>query len=102
MPTETWRGYECVKALVDSDARECVCGPPHFSSTQLKVDPNRDSAGAAYVGADGGRVPNQGEKSASGLSDNVGGLVVNFQVTAVDRLLISVSKLTGRHPRRRR
>lgn len=24
---EVWRGYECVEALIDSGASECVCGP---------------------------------------------------------------------------
>ena len=84
-------GYKCVEALIDSGAGECVCGPQHSRSTELKMHPNRVSAGAEHVCADGGRIPNQGEKSVNGLSDK---LAVKFQVTAVDRPLLSVSKLT--------
>ena len=48
-----------------------------------------------YVTADGGRIPNLGEKLVCGLSDEGSKLSINFQVTAVDKPLIAVSKLTG-------
>ena len=48
-----------------------------------------------YVTADGGRIPNMGEKAVSGLTGDGTKLAINFQVTAVDRPLIAVSKLTA-------
>ena len=92
---ETWQGYECVEALMDSGAGECVCGPQHFEAMAVRVDPNRAGAGVEYVCADGGRICNMGEKSVSGLSDEGVKLAINFQVTTVDRPLIAVSKLTA-------
>jgi hypothetical protein len=92
---ETWEGYEMVEALMDSGAGECVCGPQHFSGIDMKVDPGRAGAGTEYICADGGRIPNMGEKSIPGLSDEGSRLAINFQVTTVDRPLIAVSKLTA-------
>ena len=48
-----------------------------------------------YVTADGGRIPNMGEKAVSGLTGDGTKLAINFQVTAVDRPLTAVSKLTA-------
>ena len=48
-----------------------------------------------YVCADGGRIPNLGEKSVGGLSDEGQKLAITFQVANVDRPLIAVSKLTA-------
>ncbi len=48
-----------------------------------------------YFVADGGRVPNMGEKAVSCLTGDGGKLAINFQVTAVDRPLIAVSKLAA-------
>ena len=28
---ETWENYECVEAVLESGAAECVCGPQHFA-----------------------------------------------------------------------
>ena len=86
---------ECVEALIDSGAGECVCGPQHFGAAALKVDPGRSGAGAEYITADGGRIRNMGEKAVNGVSDEGGKLSINFQVTSVDRPLIAVSKLTA-------
>ncbi len=92
---EVWNGYELVEALIDSGAGECVCGPQHFGGFDMKVDPGRAGANAEYVCADGGRIPNLGEKAISGLSEEGLKLAINFQVTAVDRPLVAVSKLTA-------
>jgi hypothetical protein len=92
---ETWEGYECVEAVVDSGAGECVCGPQHFGGVRTRADANRASAGIEYVCADGGRIPNLGEKAINGLSTEGQKLSINFQVTSVDRPLIAVSKLTA-------
>jgi hypothetical protein len=93
--SETWDGYECVDALMDSGAGECVCGPQHFGGVRTRADANRASAGVEYVCADGGRIPNLGEKAINGLSEEGQKLAINFQVTSVDRPLIAVSKLTA-------
>ena len=92
---ETWENYECVEALMDSGAGECVCGPQHFGSVRTRADASRDSAGVEYVCADGGRIPKLGEKSINGLSEEGQKLAINFQVTSVDRPLIAVSRLTA-------
>jgi hypothetical protein len=94
-PPETWENYEAVEAVLDSGAGECVCGPQHFGGIDMTVDPNRAGAGTEYVCADGGRIPNMGEKSVPGLSDAGTRLAIKFQVTTVDRPLIAVSKLTA-------
>ena len=84
-----------LKALVDSGAGECVCGPAHFGAFQALTDPSRPNAGVENVCADGGRIHNVGEKSVKSLSDDGVKLNVTFQVAAVDRPLISVAKLTA-------
>ncbi len=48
-----------------------------------------------YVTADGGRVPDMGEKMVNGLTGEGAKLAVNFQVTAVDRPPTAASKLTA-------
>ena len=94
-PPEKCEDYECVEALLDSGAGECVCGPQHFVAVALVVDPARPTANVEYVTADGGRLPNLGEKKVAGIS--TGGLDMNikFQVTHVDKPLIAVSRLTA-------
>ena len=62
---ETWGGYAKVKAMVDSEAAECVCGVSHFKSVVLESGDDRAHAGVKYVCADGGRIPNIGERSRS-------------------------------------
>jgi hypothetical protein len=47
-----------------------------------------------YVCADGGRIPNLGEKRVNGLSDDGQKLAINFQVTSVNQVLVAVPKLT--------
>ena len=92
---ETWEGYECIEALMDSGAGECVCGPQHFQGIETQTDPERAGAGTEYICADGGRIPNMGEKLVCGLSEEGSKLSINFQVTTVDKPLIAVSKLTA-------
>jgi hypothetical protein len=92
---ETWEDYYSVEAIVDSGAAECVCGPNHFSSVTTCIDANRKSAGVEYVCADGGRVPNLGEKDVSGLTFDGKNFACNFQVTNVSRPLLAVAKLTA-------
>jgi hypothetical protein len=94
-PPEQWEDYECVEALLDSGAGECVCGPQHFESTEWVEDPKRPGASTEYVTADGGRLPNLGEKLVKGLSEEGSKLAIRFQVTNVDRPLIAVSRLTA-------
>jgi hypothetical protein len=92
---EVWQGHECVEALLDSGAGECVCGPQHFPGVDTRADANRAGAGVEYICADGGRIPNLGEKAVGGLSDEGQKLAIVFQVANVDRPLIAVSKLTA-------
>ena len=65
---ETWEGSECIEALMDSGAGECVCGPQHFEGIAMCEDPKRPGASMEYVTADGGRLPNLGEKHVAGIS----------------------------------
>ena len=94
-PVEKWDGYECIEVLVDSGAGECVCGPQHFESFAMSSDPTRANAHAEYVTADGGRIPNLGEKHVVGMSDFGANMAINFQVSSVDKPLIAVSMLTA-------
>jgi hypothetical protein len=90
---ETWNGFTKVSATVDSGAAECVCGVNHFQSVNMVTGEDRAHAGVEYVCADGGRIPNLGEKHVKGLTTDGLKLNVNFQVTPVDRPLISVGRL---------
>ena len=94
-PAETWSGHECIEALVDSGAGECVCGPQHFEAVSVRADPHRPGAGVEYVCADGATIPNLGEKLVPGITDDGEKFKVNFQVCDVDRPLIAVSKLAA-------
>ena len=80
---------------MDSGAGECVCGPQHFQGIETQTDPERAGAGTEYICADGGRIPNMGEKLVCGVSEEGSKLSINFQVTTVDKPLIAVSKLTA-------
>ncbi len=88
-------GYECVGAVLDSSAGEFVSGPQHFASTSTNSSAGRAGAGVEYVCADGGHIPNLGEKLVGGVSDERHMLSINFQVACVDKPLIAVSKLTA-------
>lgn len=94
-PAEEWEDYECVEALLDSGAGECVCGPDHFEGTPMCTDPKRPGASTEYVTADGGRISNLGEKHVKGISEEGSRLGIKFQVANVDRPLIAVSRLTA-------
>ena len=74
-----------------------MCGSEHFAAVACVKNPG--TKGADYVCADGGRIPNFGEKRVRSLIREGAGLDVVFQVTLVDRPLILVSKLTraGHH-----
>jgi hypothetical protein len=91
---EVWEDYVSEEAVVDSGAAECVCGPQHFVSVPTIADATRASAGVEYVCADGGRIPNLGEKMINGLSDDGQKLAIKFQVTSVNQVLVAVAKLT--------
>lgn len=93
--TAEWNGHECVEVLLDSGAGECVCGPDHFEAVNTMTSPDRTGAGVEYICADGGRIPNLGEKRVQAVTDEGSRLAVNFQVAPVDRPLIAVSKLTA-------
>jgi hypothetical protein len=93
--TEMWQDHECIEALLDSGAGECVCGPQHFAGVSVNSAAGRAGAGVEYICADGGRIPNIGEKLVGGVSDEGHKLSINFQVACVDRPLIAVSKLTA-------
>jgi hypothetical protein len=58
-------------------------------------DPERPSANTEYVTADGGRLPNLGEKSIKATSEEGVTLAIKFQVANMDTPLIAVSKLTA-------
>ena len=53
---------------MDSGAGECVCGPQHFEGTSMSEDPKCPGASTEYETADGGRLPNLGEKHVAGIS----------------------------------
>ncbi len=80
---------------MDSGAAECVCGVGHFESVLMITDDSRPGAGVEYICADGGRIPNLGEKRVQGLTTEGSKLNVTFQVAPVDRPLLSVEKLTA-------
>ena len=92
---EVWENYECVEAVMDSGAAECVCGPQHFAGVKTVAKADRASAGVQYVCADGGVILNLGEKSISSISEEGQKLGILFQVTSVDKVLIAVAKLTN-------
>jgi hypothetical protein len=92
---ETWNGHECIEALMDSGAGECVCGPSHFKAFNVRADADRPGAGVEYICADGATIPNLGEKLVPGFTDSGEAVKVNFQVCDVDRPLIAVSKLAA-------
>ena len=94
-PVETWNEYECIEALMDSGAGECVCGPGHFQAISVRAEAGRPGEGVEHICADGGRIPNIGEELVPGLTDDGDKSKVNFQVCDVDRPLIAVSKLTA-------
>ena len=94
-PAETWNGHECIEALMDSGAGECVCGPMHFKAFSVRADAGRPGAGVEYICADGATIPNLGEKLVPGLTDSGEAFKVNFQVFDVDRPLIAVSRLAA-------
>jgi hypothetical protein len=48
-----------------------------------------------YITADGGKIPNLGEKSVNGLSAEGHKMAIRFQVASVSKPLISVAKLTA-------
>ena len=52
-------------------------------------------ANAEYITADGGRIPNLGEKQVAGLSDTGTNMNIKFQVTSVDKPWVAVSTLTA-------
>ena len=94
-PAETWNKHECIEALMDSGAGECVCGPSHFKAFSVRADADRPGAGVEYVCADGATIPNIGEKLVPGVTDSGEAFKVNFQVCDVDRPLIAVSRLAA-------
>jgi hypothetical protein len=94
-PEEKWRGYVKVRAMVDSGAAACVCGAEHFDSVPVIDGKNGPNSQVEYVCADGGRIPNLGEKPVRSLTSEGGKLNVKFQVTQVDRPLISVSDIAS-------
>ena len=61
----------------------------------MSSSPTRAGANTEYVTADGGRIPNLGEKQVVGLSDQGTNMAISFQVTSVDKPLIAVSKLAA-------
>ena len=81
--------------MLDSGAGECVCGPQHFAAIAMVVDPARPTANVEYVTADGGRLPNLGEKKIAGVSSGGWDMNIKLHVTQVDKPLIAVSKLTA-------
>ena len=72
-----------------------MCGVGHFGETPSVPEGQREHAGAEYVCADGGRIPNLGEKVVRGLTTEGGAMNIKFQVTQVENPLLSVAKLTS-------
>jgi hypothetical protein len=94
-PAEVWEDFECVEAIMDSGAGECVCGPQHFTGTETVADAERANASAEYITAAGEKLFNFGEKAVCGQTEEGEKLSIVFQVTSVDKVLVAVSKLTG-------
>ena len=91
--SEQWGEYVKVEVAIDSGAAECVCGLDHFPGASVK-EGKALTAGVQYVCADGGRIPNLGEQNVQSMTTEGIKFDVVFQVTQVDRPLLSVSKLT--------
>ena len=89
---EYWGDYVKVEVALDSGAAECVCSPGHFPEATT-TEGRALRAGVQYVCADGGKIPNLGEKNVHGLLTSGSTLDIIFQVTQVDRPLVAVSKL---------
>ena len=68
--------------------------PTALSSHLCVHDEARKGAGVENICADGARIPNMGEKLVRGITDEGTSVAVNFQVAAVDKPLIAISKLT--------
>ena len=62
-----WGNYMKVEATLDSGAAECVCAPHHFPGAPVK-EGAAHRAGVNYVCADGGKIPNMGEKEVYSIS----------------------------------
>ena len=68
------------------------CTANHFTEFTM-TDSRALKADIQYVCADGGKIPNLGEKRVHGLLTSGSTLDVVFQVTQVDRPHLAVSKL---------
>ena len=91
--SESWGEYVKVEVAIDSGAAECVCGPGHFPGASTEEGKSL-KAGVQYICADGGRIPNLGEQNIQSMTTEGTRFDAIFQVTQVDRPLLSVSKLT--------
>ena len=84
--------WERIKVTVDSGAVDWVA-PPHVAAAVERRENNASRNGMYYRAANGGQLPNMGEKVIDGLTDDWEKAKVTVQVAEVTKVLGSVSKI---------
>ena len=92
-PVSNHRGPEIIEAVVDSGAEESVTPPNLFREEVLPSPMSR--AGRCYRAANGSPIPNLGQLLAHFRDENGKACGIPFQVAAVERPLISVSRMAA-------
>ena len=85
--------YEKVEVMVDSGAGNTVCPKDKISSVPT-VETEKSRNGGGFKVANGVRIKNEGEKNVKGITTGGQTLAIKMQVTDVDKVLASVSRLT--------
>ena len=86
--------YRMIHAILDSGASESVM-PPGILTDYPKAEGKAFQDSVKYTTADGGIIPNQGERLISFFSREQTPCKVRFQITDVKRPLLAVSALTA-------
>jgi hypothetical protein len=86
------RCWRKVTATVDSGSANHVAPEGEFDHIKLEQSEG-SKAGTKYVTADGHRVPNLGQKLFPMFTENRRAIAIQWQITKVVKLLLSVSKL---------
>ena len=84
-------GWRVITAVVDSGAEETVA-PPGLRPGKVEVSAMQ-RAGGRYRAANGARIPNLGQQTATFHTPEGHACSLRFQIAGVERPLISVSQL---------
>ena len=87
--------WTMIEVTVDSGA--CVTVMPLMSCSNIPMVPSKQSkAGMSYEVADGGEIPNLGERKFLGCMEDGTARAITAQVCAVNQTLMSVSKIASK------